>query len=422
MSDAVTDISLTDVRCFSGEQHARLAKITLLVGENSVGKTTLLGCLNALGRLAGLYDLQDRINWFDQDPFGMGSFDTIARSGSRSFRVAIGLAGSPIGRFAIEFEPGAEVCPRETFLDLHLSGSRSKTARTLTIRREAAGSPAERWRFAGPGFRFSLDRSEVSWVQFSTWLSQAIGRGILPFAGELMLFQKRVADTTNRDSENFARFVSFFRHGFRAPDSPLRIEPIRPHGLLPRRFYTFDPVGGPNGRDSIHSISEAGRQLGMFDRLEVRQRGREEFEVLVDVAGSSRNIMDVGYGVSSLLPFLKVLANAAPNSLFLLQQPEVHIHPSAQKRFIEMLAKSDHAFVIETHSNHVIRWLRILVKEGRLSPSEVSIIYFEPGADDPSATCLHQISLDSLANLSGQPPGYGEFLSEETSRLLGFHP
>lgn len=84
-----------------------------------------------------------------------------------------------------------------------------------------------------------------------------------------------------------------------------------------------------------------------------------------------------------------------------------------------MMAKSDHAFVIETHSDHVIRWLRIMVKEHCLSPSDATIIYFEPLPDDRSATCLHQISLDPRANLSGQPRSYREFFSMETARLLG---
>ena len=419
MSATLTDISLTNVRCFSGEQRARLAKITLLVGENSVGKTTFLGCLNAIGRLAGLDELQDRINWFDQDPFYMGSFDTLARSGSASFRVAIGLADGPISQFAVQFAQGADLCPKEIALDLQLSDSQPERAPTLTIARDASGSHSERWRFDGPAFRFHLDQSEVSYIQFSTWLSQAIRKGVLPFSGEATQFRKRVANATNQDLAAFSRFVNFFRHRFRAPEKPLRIAPVRPHSLRPQRLYSFDPLGETSGRQDLDAINKVGRQLGLFNRIAVRGRDREAFEVLVDVSGSLRNLIDVGYGVSSLLPFLTTLASAAPKSLFLLQQPEVHIHPSAQAKLIEMMAKSGHAFVIETHSDHIIRWLRIMVKEKRLSPSDASIVYFEPRPDDRSATRLHQISLDTRANLSGQPLTYREFFSTETARLLG---
>ena len=420
MSSALTEVSLSDVRCFSGEQRARLSKMTLLVGENSVGKSTFLGCLNALGRLAGLRDLEDHINWFDKRPFSMGSFDSVARSGSTSFRVAIGLTGGPFSQFAIRFERGAGVVPKETVLELQLSDGSAETEPTLTVVREGSGGQPERWRFDGPAFRFRLDQSEVSDGQFTTWLSKAIRRGQLPFAGERTQFEKRAGATAKQDLTAFVRFVNFFRQRFRAPETPLAIKPIHPRGLDRQRLYPFNPLAGPSDPLDLDAINEAGRQLGLFNRIDVRRRSPGEYEVLADVSGSLRNLMDVGFGVSSLLPFLKALVSAPANSLFLLQQPEVHIHPSAQARLVEVMARSDHAFVIETHSDHVIRWLRILVKEQQLSPSDVSIIYFESFADDQSATRLHQISLDSRANLSGQPRTYRQFFSLETAKLLGF--
>ena len=422
MSATLTDVSLTNVRCFSGEQRAHLSKITLLVGENSVGKTTFLGCLNALGRLAGLDDLQDRINWFDQEPFSMGSFDTLARSGSTSFRVAIGLADGPISQFAIQFAEGIGASPQEIALELRLSDSPPEAAPTLAIVREASESHSERWRFAGPAFQFCLGQSDVSYVQFTTWLSQAVRYGVLPFAGDVTLFRKRASNATNRDLAAFGRFINFFRHRFRPPKTPLRITPIRAHGLEPQRLYRFNPLGGARDHLDLDAIGDVGRRLGVFNGIDVRQSGREAFEVLVDVSGEFRNLQDVGYGVASVLPFLNALAGAPPSSLFLLQQPEVHLHPSAQAKLVAMMAKSNHAFVVETHSDHVIDWFRILLKEGNLAPSDVAIIYFESLPGDASATRLHQISFDRRANLSGQPRSYREFFSVETARLLGFPP
>ncbi len=422
MSATLTDVSLTNVRCFSGEQGAHLSKITLLVGENSVGKTTFLGCLNALGRLAGLDDLQDHINWFDQEPFSMGSFDTLARSGSTSFRVAIGLADGPIGHFAIQFAEGTGASPKEIALELRLSDSPPEAAPTLTILREGSGGHSERWRFRGPAFQFHLGQPDVSYVQFTTWLSQAVRYGLLPFAGDVTQFRKRVGDTTNEDLAAFGKFTNFFRRRFRPPKIPLRITPIQAHGLEPQRLYRFNPLGGAGDHLELDAIADLGRHLGVFNGIEVRQSGREAFEVLVDVSGAFRNLQDVGYGVASVLPFLTALAGAPRNSLFLLQQPEVHLHPSAQAKLVDIMARSDHGFVIETHSDHVIDWFRILAREGGLTPSDVAIIYFESLPGDASATRLHQISFDRQANLHGQPRSYREFFSVETARLLGFPP
>ena len=38
----ITSLALTDVRCFAQTQRTGLPRITVLVGENSTGKSTLL--------------------------------------------------------------------------------------------------------------------------------------------------------------------------------------------------------------------------------------------------------------------------------------------------------------------------------------------------------------------------------------------
>ena len=71
----------------------------------------------------------------------MGSFDTLARSGSKSFRVAIGLADGPInGEFAVQFAEGTLARPlKEIALELQLSDSPTlEMGPTLTVVRESS--------------------------------------------------------------------------------------------------------------------------------------------------------------------------------------------------------------------------------------------------------------------------------------------
>ena len=94
-----SEFLLEDVRCFRGEQRARLRPITLLVGENSTGKTTFLGCYKLLhGLLSWPGSAADRFD-FNQEPFSMGSFRDIVRSqrGSRGRidKFTLGLAIPP---------------------------------------------------------------------------------------------------------------------------------------------------------------------------------------------------------------------------------------------------------------------------------------------------------------------------------------
>ena len=86
--DHPTEVTLQDVRCFEGEQRGCLRPITLLVGENSTGKTTFLGCYRALSRLFSEYGFTGKSPDFNIEPLAMGSFRDIVRSRPRPERAA----------------------------------------------------------------------------------------------------------------------------------------------------------------------------------------------------------------------------------------------------------------------------------------------------------------------------------------------
>ena len=417
MSHRITSISLNDLRCFAGSQSAKLSKITLLVGENSVGKSTLLGCINALARLASLTDLTDTINYFDQAPFHMGPFHTLVRSGSPSFRVGVELDNDTLRRLEIEFVSGPQGIPLEQTLRIELANKPPHDGAVLTIVRD---TPKQRWRFSGPGFVLDIDHSAVSDRQFTTWLSRSVRNNLLPFGGDITQFRKIVKPITDRELAMFVRFTNFFRHQFSTPSTPLSIRPIDPNGILRERVYQHDPMNLDAERSHRAKVAALGSKLGLFHSIDIHQVAATQYEVSADISGTIRNLMDVGYGVTSVLSLVKSLAETSKDTLFLLQQPEIHIHPAAQAKLVEIVAQSNHTFVIETHSDHVIDWFRILVTEGILAASDVGIVYLERMADDRSTTRLHQLYLDANGNLSGQPRNYREFFSEETSRLLGW--
>ena len=73
------------------------------------------------------------------------------------------------------------------------------------------------------------------------------------------------------------------------------------------------------------------------------------FQLKVKVRGPNSNIIDVGYGVSQILPILvrildppisprPLIIEKGTPSFFLLQQPEVHLHPRAQAELSSLLA------------------------------------------------------------------------------------
>ncbi len=97
------------------------------------------------------------------------------------------------------------------------------------------------------------------------------------------------------------------------------------------------------------------------------------------------NITDVGYGVSLQIPILfqaLLSENYVKNGqTILIEQPEVHLHPTLQAKFIETLLSigSKNTYFIETHSEHIIRKLQVLVKnkEFNIKPDDITIHYFK---------------------------------------------
>jgi len=95
------------------------------------------------------------------------------------------------------------------------------------------------------------------------------------------------------------------------------------------------------------------------------------------------NITDVGYGVSLQLPILfeALMAEVYGGQTILIEQPEVHLHPALQAKFIESLISigNKNSYFIETHSEHIIRKLQILIKSKVIKSDDITIHYFKRG-------------------------------------------
>ncbi|MFN0147595.1 MAG: AAA family ATPase [Dehalococcoidia bacterium] len=173
-----------------------------------------------------------------------------------------------------------------------------------------------------------------------------------------------------------------------------------------------------------HALANFGQAAGLWSALDVRRFGDDgdPFQLIVTIAKAKRNLIDVGYGVSQVLPIIVELITAAPNSTFLIQQPEVHLHPRAQAALASLFARlakeRDIQIIVETHSDHFIDRVRMDVRDGKaLSPDEVSLLYFEL---QKGASKIYPIRFDELGNVLDAPSTYRQFFLKEEMRFLGF--
>ena len=427
-------ITLQNYRCFGPEeQTARLAPLTLLVGPNSTGKTSFLALIRALWDVA----FREVVPNFREYPYDLGSWEDIvyrptARGKSPdtftgAFRYGTGNDAIRAAEFNVIFRsfesfpfPTARSIredDREVQLITRHDGTHAACFRQGVSENEQLlpQLPVNDLRLFP--FHYLADLTGFWEVDLGAWEFQPLIRSL---------------QVIGFDSQRpFA-------------DAPIRSQPHRTYD--PAQIYR-DPEGeyvpsylaglARHNADEWQLLKTRLERFGveseLFDEIQIRSFGTSDgdpFQIQVRKhsgrkhrprKGPWRNLIDVGYGVSQALPVLTELLRSDGPNMFLLQQPEVHLHPQAQAALGTLFCRAaggGRQLIIETHSDYIIDRVRMDVRDRTtgLKPEDVSTLYFEPG--NP-AVKVHSITIDDYGNLGGAPPGYRQFFSDELTRSIG---
>ena len=440
------EFRLRDFRCFREQQTARLAPLTLLVGENSTGKTSFLAAIRAILEVGSDHRDPD----FLSSPYDLGSFHEIAyrqdpnsrRGGADSFGLGFRCAGEEVEAVAVDatFTLGEGAAPMLSTALWRAGDVWVREHRDAREIRTEVGSVSGSWRLPSlrdPDRRYLYGRDAFA---FSRLLGAAVESGK---PGELQPLHG-AADAVPSESDHVKLIRLYFESAKFRP-AALAGAPIRSR---PRRTYNSGkPVQDPQGRSipaflaNMHArnpdawqnmkslLEEFGRTSGLFDEIFIRRLGRSEFEPFqVEVRkwgkkrkGAKRNLMDVGYGVSQALPLLVDLLAPIGSPLLLMQQPEIHLHPSAQAALASLFcttAASGRQLIVETHSEYIIDRVRMDIRDRttKLGPEDVSLLFFERTDLDVH---IHSLRFDEQGNVLDAPDGYGQFFMDETRRSIG---
>lgn len=173
-------------------------------------------------------------------------------------------------------------------------------------------------------------------------------------------------------------------------------------------------------------VEAFGRESGLFDSVDIKKYGRRKvapFEVDIILSGQSAKITNVGYGVSQVLPIIVELFEEHKRSAYMIQQPEIHLHPRAQAALGDVLFNltvlEKKQFIVETHSDFIIDRFRMNYRKKRQKEKpESQIIYFENSSD---GNVLNVIDIAEDGSLpKEQPRGYREFFLKEDLDVLGY--
>ena len=135
-------------------------------------------------------------------------------------------------------------------------------------------------------------------------------------------------------------------------------------------------------------------------------------------------LADEGYGITQLFSLMLHIDNMMLEHekpyFICVEEPEIHLHPKYQsmlaEMFVEAYQKYNIHFIIETHSEYLIRKLQVMVadKENALSPNDVSLNYVEK--DENGTSHNRQIKIQEDGRLSA-PFGSG-FFDESKSLVM----
>jgi hypothetical protein len=393
-----------------GDTGITLRPITLLLGRNSAGKTSILQPLRMLKQSieatdAGTHLLMDS----GGDGINLGEYEDVVHGhdGGRELGVGIDLADPKLS-VDIRFRM---VDDRPTIDTLSYRLGDEKVDVTRTPNAYQLSSPRFRlpnWDGAQHVHEPRQNYRPGRAIEFSEDALADLGPTLGP----------RVRDAMVAVKDAFKKFHY--------------LGPLRPPPAREVAWSQQDPTRlGSMGQETIQALisNETGRDKGalkasvsawlkrldLADGIDVKRIGRSRLFKIEVIRGSNRsNLVDVGFGISQVLPVIVLLHFAPEGSVILCEDPEAHLHPMAQAEladmFVEVTRQRKLQLLLETHSEHLFRRLQFLIADGKMGSDDCALYYVD--RDQPSSK-LTTLQTDEFGRVHNWPDNFfGDAIGE----------
>ncbi len=417
----ISMVRLKNFKAWEDTGEIKLSPVTLLLGTNSSGKSSILQSLLLLKQTVRSTDRMIHLNMGGDDLhdiFNFGTFKDILykNASERQFELWFDFYGENREiqevRFHSVYRQDARGGVVQDALELRTGKKKFRFKRrnrdAYSFLLDDASQPFDKGQYWAPersiGFSAEALRHAGEYSSMLQDISLAIQKEMetLFYLGPL----RRKPERDYQWSKTTPGEMGF--DGQKAVDILLASDLTKKSG---------------DGPDILKSVSKWLSLMGIAERVSLKQVGRSSrYEVVILQDGLETNLRDVGIGASQVLPVL-VLAYFAPEgSTILLEEPEIHLHPLAQavlaELFVEVSQERNIQFLIETHSEHLFRRMQTLIARKSISLDQCSLFFVERKLNQASLRKLH---VDEYGRLTNWPESFfGDALGEtrEQARLM----
>lgn len=455
-------LKVSNFRCFHQEQTARLAPLTILVGENNTGKSSLLALIHLIWSIG---NRSDPVSYNDAK-FPLGRFEDMVSDLSKvhdaSQQIEVGID------YISELYPkNTEECSFQVqlrgykFIPRVASVSISNNTKNVSLHLNAFD---EKTINASAKIRSSTSK-EIRKIEFRINSDiDLLSKNLSSLLIDLFGYLERDELTAESISDNFTvsesteKLTNFERESLKSLIEshigkfyqPIQLNAMAPILSKPERIYAR--VGMDTDREGIRTpealanlkkfhkdwsevkqkLNNFGKKSGLFKDFEVKLGDGVEtspFEIQIntseqkenDASNNYHNIVDVGNGVTQVRSIITELYTSTSEQVVLMQQPEAHLHPRAQAELGGVLCElvgPERMLFIETHSDYLLDRIRINVRKGigNVKAKDVSILFFKRCG---GSVKVFSMQLDDHGNIIDAPGEYTDFFVNEGIELLG---
>lgn len=417
-------IELENFRAFSKRTRIEFRPITVLIGKNSSGKSSVLKFLQMLRQSVNGHEMP----FFQMEGrhVNLGAWKDLKNRSAkgRYFKYEIGFQ-SRISEFSHNF--------RRMMKSREKGESRISSVAVGGIPMVDYCISGERFYF-GDGTRgsFGMVAKEAGEKVYARKFGDLAEIGFLGFP--LNIKDPEVAYEAVMGDQLFLaparEFFSEIKH----------LGPTRNES--PRTIQAESPPDGEVGHRGEHALAHLVRMLDAkrkkkelpfvlkfcesvlhMDRMELRDQIPgllASFEARNTDTQVKHWLADFGFGVSQCIPIFVQGALMQNEGLLTIEQPEAQLHPTAQLElgsfFAELWSERGVSSIIETHSGNILLRLRRLVREGKLKAEDVGVAYFHA---EKAQTTVSNLKVKPDGELDGHLPM--EFFGADIFEALEFN-